>query len=235
MFGCPSSEKSQHESSGFKSGGVLGKSRLRPFLQYSTWGAVLLITVIRGIGASQAFHQWLNALVGWAILHSARPHDAAYDVSVVAVMRQGAVGGAVLYYGVLAAALIIGIALPLLCCCCCMCLAGDFDWETSGKAPSSKAPAEKSPTSFFLQLLNKLLSSLARAAVAAVIGAAIMRHANLAPLDLTHAARAHVVGAAVLFIPRTVVAISAQIWAVIVLEIPDTDSEDGDLKGGSRA
>ena len=53
--------------------------------------------------------------------------------------------------------------------------------------------------------------ALARAAIAGLVGQAIMGHATLAGMDGTHAVRAHVVGAAILLVPRAIVVFIARI------------------------
>ncbi|KAI0351800.1 hypothetical protein OH77DRAFT_856234 [Trametes cingulata] len=144
----------------------------------------------------EAAVQWAYISVGWAILHAALPSNAGYDTSVSTVMRTGAVGGAFVQIIVLGWRLLPAILHILFC----KSLAQPSHDEQSPARELTKRNAVALAVSFPLRLIVEMMG----AALAAVLGTAVLRTTQSPTLDMRHAVLSSLLGSAVLFIPQVV-------------------------------
>ncbi|KAI0787273.1 hypothetical protein C8Q74DRAFT_1250561 [Fomes fomentarius] len=158
--------------------------------------------VIYVLGTTQALHQLLHILVGYAILHLARPHDSAFDVDITAAIRTGALGGAVLN-AIIWWPLIAWIALSL--------LSPNHDIRNEATVDAEWHTAVEEDRKLKDSLRHKIIMFLARpiwflgrAAAAAALGAKILslKPTSPVPMDVHHSVIMSVVGAAVVYVPR---------------------------------
>ncbi len=155
------------------------------------------------VAAREAFVQWGYLMLGWALLHAALPSDAGYDVSLVDVMRVGAVGGAMIQ----AVSLGIFVMLPALI----RVALGVPQWKEPASAPQGRGSTSTRPMAKF-NVVQHLVSAIfmapsemAGAAMAGAWGTLLLKHsvADASSLmDTIHAVRAGVVGAVVLWVPQ---------------------------------
>lgn len=203
--------------------------------------AEFLAKIAWSLGATQATTQCINALVGWVILRAAQSNDPEYaSVSALAVARQAAVGGVVFHAAFVWTMVLIGTLSSL----------HDRAWEEEHERGHARMQERAGAGSHvqcgycahvarveakrkerldnmpFVKLLLVFASgaiiAFVRAPVAGAIGFAIMKHAEMPLLDRDHAMRAHVVGTAVLLVPRAIVGLVAR---VVFLELCERSTQ----------
>ena len=157
----------------------------------SLWLALYITLFACALAAEVGVHAFIGFLgltLGHAVLHGARPGDAAYDVSVRSTMQAGAIGGAILGPPCAALTLLAVVA-------------GDSDKDLL----------------MGMGAIVKIALSLAFGAATGPLGVAVLMHYRgpSGMLDVTHAARAGVLGAFLL----SVCYILSSRWEVTVKTI----------------
>ncbi|KAI0787281.1 hypothetical protein C8Q74DRAFT_1366197 [Fomes fomentarius] len=156
------------------------------------------------LGATQALQQLIHILVGYAILHLARPHDSAFDVDITAAVRTAALGGVVLN-AIICWPFIAKFALSL--------LLPNNDTRSDATVEADWDMMVEQDRKMKASLRFKIIMFwvrpawfLGRAAAAAALGAKILdlRQTGAVPMDVHHSVVMGVVGAAVVYIPRAV-------------------------------
>lgn len=153
--------------------------------------------------AREAFVQWEYLTLGWALLHAALPNDAGYNVLLVDVMRVGAIGGAMIQV----VSLGIFVVFPVL-----MRVALRVpQWQApQGRGSSLQGTGNRPIVKFnvvqhLVAAVFMAPSEMAGAAMAGAWGTLILKHSMVDAsflMDTTHAVRAGVVGAVVLWVPQ---------------------------------
>ncbi len=168
------------------------------------------------LGVPQGLNGAANSLLGHTILRLTRPDDVAYDVRIVAATTTGLVG-AITFHTICVFSF---VALLFLCVASC----SSDPSPLPHPAPELRRPPTPSPRqleSEWYEDFEKRADSpirtqlcgvwplwlgiplcMARAAAVGALGAALLKHSALVPMDARDAAVTNLVGAAILYVPR---------------------------------
>ena len=155
--------------------------------------AVTVTCVLWLLGATQVLQKSLYTLIGCAILRAARPHDPAFAVDVVAAMRVGALGGAVVHAMVVCA----------VCILLSLCNRSEERYnttETGATSPPRLSFREKCEISIVC-----LTFTIGCSAAAGALGARMVKGTAPGSMNAKNGMITTLVGWAVLYVPRRAV------------------------------
>ena len=208
------------------------------------------------IGIPQGLNNAVNSLLGYAILHLTRPGDAAYDAKAVAATLTGLVGALTFHaicVFVLLASLCISFAsyshnstLPPPSPSSSRHSTGptrlrDPDTIRPPRQAENRcySPEERASSPIRTQVWGVwpiwigMPLCMGRATAVGALGAMLLKHTALHPMDVRHAAMANVVGCAILYMPRGAMAVVWRLVLVREYRVPGTSGSSRDRLGGS--
>ena len=189
------------------------------------------------VGIPQGLNGAINSLLGYAILHLTRPGDAAYDAKAVAATLTGLVGALTFH------AICVFVLLSFLCISFASYShnstlpppspsssrhsAGptrlrDPDTIRPPRQAENRcySPEERASSPIRTQVWGVwpiwigIPLCMGRATAVGALGAMLLKHTALHPMDLRHAAMANAVGSAILYMPRGAMAV---VWRLVLV------------------
>ena len=189
------------------------------------------------IGIPQGLNNAVNALLGYAILHLTRPGDAAYDANAVATTLTGLVG-ALTFHAICVFVLLVFLCISFASYSHNSTLpppSPSSSRHSTGPTrlrdpdtirPSRQAedrcysPEERANSPIRTQVSGVwpiwvgIPLCIGRATAVGALGAMLLKHTALHPMNVRHGAMANVVGSAILYMPRGAMAVMSRLVLV---------------------